>query len=107
MNRVSRIATCVAFATATPVLFLVVRYLVAQPISVFRVLTYLYVPWGAFLLWVPLVALAFVVSWFVTSKWQRGALITSVLVLCGSAALFYGVQFQPFDSWLLPPVTIK
>src|SRR5690242_3570750 len=107
MNQRSRIATCVAFAAATPILYLVVRYLLAQPVSVFRTLTYLYVPWGAFVLWVPLVVLAFAAAWFFTSKWQRGALVTSFLVLSLSVVLFYGVQYQPLESWLLPPVTVK
>src|ERR1044072_2506660 len=107
MNQRSRIVTCVAFAAATPILYLVARYLIAQPISVFRTLTYLYVPWGAFVLWVPLVALVFTAAWLGTFRWRRGALVTSLSVLFVSVALFYGVQYQPLESWLLPPATVK
>ena len=107
MKRGSRIVTCIAFAGTVPILYLVTRYLVAQPISVFRELIYLYVPWRAFLLWVPLAALAFVAAWIATSRWHRGALTTSLLLLIASVSLFYAVQYQPIESWFLPPATVK
>jgi uncharacterized membrane protein YccC len=74
---------------------------------VFRVLTYLYVPWGSFLFWVPIAVLAFVGAWLVTTKWRRGVLATSLIVLFVSVSLFYGVQYQPLESWLLPPASVK
>ena len=105
MDRSSRFVACLSAGVATSILCMVGRFVLAQPRTVFR--DAIYLSPLASMRWLPVGAVAFVLVWANAAKPRRGLLAASVAVLLASCLLWYAIQVQPLNGWLLPPATVK
>ena len=100
-----RLVSCLAAAAAASIVGVTARFVIAQPQGAYREVTYL--SWWAFLLWVPAAVVVFAAVWVIARKRSGGVLAVSVSSLVAAALLLILVQYDPIQSWLLPPITYK
>jgi hypothetical protein len=100
-----RIASCFAMAVAITLLAVVARFILEQPQGAYREMTYL--SWWAFLVWTPLAAVGFVATWAIGRKRPRDVLVVSLLSLAVAFSVYFLVQWEQVQAWILPPIAYK